>query len=383
MSPVARHHRLLSLFAGDGAGPGRPRPGPPRAATAPPRDSTPAWCCASGAALRRSRPTVVVAHGGDPLKYLVPAMLGTRDAAGLLRHGHLRARGEPGPGGVVAGACPARRCRGGRRRRSARAVPARSCASPRRVRCSPPTGATPTEFHPPERVPPAVRTAGDAGRCRCSPSWARSPPGKRPDRFVEVVAALRRRGVDLRRRRLRRRAARRRRSRARPRRRRGDARVTRRRGRGAPRRRRVRVPEPPHGRRHAGGAHRSGDERDSRWWRRRCPGCGPSWRTAMGGFVVDVDDLDAMVDATARLVAAPRAAPDHGRRGPRRAAWSASASRPSRRVGSRSSSPSWSAAVRRPARAKCARYPARPERSELVDHEVRPAAASARRSSGR
>ncbi len=64
------------------------------------------------------------------------------------------------------------------------------------------------------------------------------------------------------------------------------------------------------------------------------------------GFVVDVDDLDAMVEATARLLLWPGPASDHGRRGARGAVWSGSASTPSPRAGCRSSTPSWPRGVR-------------------------------------
>ena len=40
-------------------------------------------------ALGRFDPDVVVAHGSEPLKYLVPAMLGRRQAPGVLRHRHV------------------------------------------------------------------------------------------------------------------------------------------------------------------------------------------------------------------------------------------------------------------------------------------------------
>jgi len=78
--PGVRHHRLLSLFAG-------PRQVPVDLAIDHPGGERPAvgfdprLVPRLRTVLRREAPTVVVAHGGDPLKYVVPAMIGRESGA--------------------------------------------------------------------------------------------------------------------------------------------------------------------------------------------------------------------------------------------------------------------------------------------------------------
>ncbi len=187
--PGVRHHRLVSLFEGDAQvvvdlaldHPGGDRPA---------QGFDPRLVSRLRATLRRSAPTVVVAHGGDPLKYLVPAMLGTRTplayyATGTFEHAGSRARVAlwrallrraavvAAEGDEVLAQC----------RELLGVAPARSVLAP--------NGRDPGEFHPPEPTPGAgdgVPTLAFVGALT---------PGKRPDRFVEVVARLRRRGVAL------------------------------------------------------------------------------------------------------------------------------------------------------------------------------------------
>ncbi len=191
--PGVRDHRLMSLFAGpdqvpvdlDLAYPGGDRPA---------QGFDPRVVARLGAAMRRARPAVVVAHGGDPLKYLVPAMVGTRTplayyATGTFEHAASRGRVAlwrmllrraavvAAEGDEVLDQC-----------RSLFRVPeARSLLAP--------NGRDPEEFHPapgeavPDRrkgEPPVLAFVGAL------------TTGKRPDRFIEVVAALRRRGIDVR-----------------------------------------------------------------------------------------------------------------------------------------------------------------------------------------
>ena len=189
--PGSRHHRVVSLFAG-------PDQVPVDVALNHPGGERPAegldfrLVRVLRSALRRAKPTVVVAHGGDPLKYLVPAMLGTRTglayyATGTFEHASSAARvvlwrALVGRADVVAaeGEEVLEQCR------ALFHVPeTRSLLAP--------NGRDPAEFRPP------ARRADD--RASASPVLAfvgALTPGKGPDRFIEVVAQLRRRGVALR-----------------------------------------------------------------------------------------------------------------------------------------------------------------------------------------
>ncbi len=186
--PGVRHHRLLSLFAASNAVPvdvALDHGGGDRAA----RGFDPRLAIRLRAELRRTAPTVVVAHGGDPLKYLVPAMLGTRRplayyATGTFEHqsSALRValwRTLLGRADVVAaeGEEVLAQCR-------------RLLRVPEQSSVLAPNGRDPEEFHPSARrrhdVDPVVVFVGAL------------TSGKRPGRFIEVVAALRSRGVGLR-----------------------------------------------------------------------------------------------------------------------------------------------------------------------------------------
>jgi glycosyltransferase involved in cell wall biosynthesis len=191
--PGVRHHRLMSLFAGPDQVPvdlALAHPGGDR----PAQGFDPRLVLRLAAALRRTRPTVVVAHGGDPLKYLVPAMVGTRTplayyATGTFEHARSKARVAlwrrlVGRAEVVAaeGDEVLDQCR------HLFGVPeSRSLLAP--------NGRDPEEFHPGER-----RAGADRGE-EPAPVLAfvgALTEGKRPNRFVEVVAALRQRQLDLR-----------------------------------------------------------------------------------------------------------------------------------------------------------------------------------------
>ncbi len=142
-------------------------------------------------ALARSRPTVVVAHGGDPLKYLVPALLGTSTplayyATGTFEHAASgprvalwrtlvgRADVVAAEGDEVLDQC-----------RSLLRVPVATSVLA-------PNGRDPDEFHPPARhdtdaddatpQPPVLAFVGAL------------TSGKQPGRFIDVVSELRRRG---------------------------------------------------------------------------------------------------------------------------------------------------------------------------------------------
>ena len=141
-------------------------------------------------ALRALDPTVVVAHGGDPLKYLVPAMVGrrrprvyhaigtfagSRTSTTQLRLWRLlakRADVVSAVGDEVAEEC------------------ATLLNVPRgKVRVTP-NGRDPDVFHPRE-------AAGTDGPTALTFVGALTE-GKRPLRFIEVVAAVRDRGSDVR-----------------------------------------------------------------------------------------------------------------------------------------------------------------------------------------
>ena len=140
-------------------------------------------------ALERFDPSVVVAHGSEPLKYLVPAMLGRRRALAYYAIGtysgsgrrsqvelwkRLMARADvvAAEGEEVRDECIAR-----------------FGLPPARVALAP-NGRDPEVFRPPDRTagaaPPLVTFVGAL------------TTGKRPDRFIEVIAALRARGIPLR-----------------------------------------------------------------------------------------------------------------------------------------------------------------------------------------
>jgi glycosyltransferase involved in cell wall biosynthesis len=135
--------------------------------------------------LARHDPAVLVAHGGDPLKYLVPAMAGRRRPLAYYATGTFGAADSParvalwrvlvGRAAVVAaeGEEVLDECR------SLLRVPVdRSLLAP--------NGRDPAQFHP------------GADELRPRPVLAfvgALTPGKRPDRYLDVVEALRREGV--------------------------------------------------------------------------------------------------------------------------------------------------------------------------------------------
>jgi len=189
--PGVRRHRLMSLFAGpDGVpvdvalghdGGERPAVG-----------FDPRLVLRLRAALRRLRPTVVVAHGGDPLKYLVPALAGWRLPLAYYATGTFEHAGRPAR--VALWRALVRRadvvaCEGEEVLEQCRdllGVPAgRSLLAP--------NGRDPVQFHPPE---PHERHPGDGPPALVFVGALTT--GKRPDEFVEVVAALRRGGTAVR-----------------------------------------------------------------------------------------------------------------------------------------------------------------------------------------
>jgi glycosyltransferase involved in cell wall biosynthesis len=187
-TPATRHHRVLSLFAGPdqvGVDLTLDHPGGDTAAVG----FDPRLVVRLRSLLKRTRPSVVVAHGGDPLKYLVPAMIGTGVplayyATGTFEHARRPARvalwrALVGRADVVA-------AEGDEVLSQVRAL----LHVPEERSLLAPNGRDPEEFHPPEgpgdhEVPVLVFVGALTS-------------GKRPQRFVEVVAELRRRGVEVR-----------------------------------------------------------------------------------------------------------------------------------------------------------------------------------------
>lgn len=186
--PGGRHHRVLSLFAGPdqvGVDITLDHPGGDRPAVG----FDPRLVRRLRSVLRALQPTVLVAHGGDPLKYLVPALLGTRRPLAYYATGTFEQAGSPArvalwrmllrradvvaaEGDEVLDQC----------RRLFQVPESRSVLAP--------NGRDPDEFHPPEH-----RTDGDAPTLAFVGALT---AGKRPERFVEVVASLRGRGLDVR-----------------------------------------------------------------------------------------------------------------------------------------------------------------------------------------
>jgi glycosyltransferase involved in cell wall biosynthesis len=188
-APGRRAHRVLSLFDG---------PGQVRAdfslgfdgGSAPAVGYDPRLLPILRTALRRLDPAVVVAHGSDPLKYLVPAMLGRRRPLAYYAIGtysglkerrlHLwlwkrilkRVDVVAAEGLEVEEEC-----------RTLLGVPADRVVVI-------PNGRDPSRFHPSEQArPPGDPVLTFIGALT---------PGKRPDRFIEVVAELRRQGLHFR-----------------------------------------------------------------------------------------------------------------------------------------------------------------------------------------
>ena len=141
-------------------------------------------------ALKRLNPVLVVAHGSDPLKYLVPAMIGRRRPLAYYAIGtyagrrdrplqlrmwrHLMARADvvAAEGNEVAMECT-----------ELLGVPVDRVVMT-------PNGRDPEIFHPRwsdlADLPPMVTFVGAL------------TDGKRPDRYIDVVVALRSRGLDFR-----------------------------------------------------------------------------------------------------------------------------------------------------------------------------------------
>jgi len=194
-APGKRRHRVLALVGGDG--------GPDdavvvdfttgvRSGTASSVGFDPRVLIALRKALRRLSPAVVVAHGGEPLKFLVPAMVGRRRPMAYYAIGTLASQGHrPGrklfwrylvrqpevvttEGEEVLEEC-----------RSVLGVPAERLVLV-------PNGRDAEEFHP---VADAAAEARDVPVVLFLGALTEQ---KRPDRFVEVVAALRAKGLEFR-----------------------------------------------------------------------------------------------------------------------------------------------------------------------------------------
>jgi glycosyltransferase involved in cell wall biosynthesis len=187
-APGVRHHRVLNLFDGPHEVPTDFSIGHPGGA-APAVGFDPRLIYRLRSMLRRLDPTVLVAHGSEPLKYLVPAMggcrrplayyaIGTYSGSGrraqleLWRRLVARADVVAAEGEEVRAECIDRL-----------GVPAG------RVTMTP-NGRDPEVFRPcPRRSDSDEPLMIFVGALN---------PGKRPDRFIEVVSAVRARGVPCR-----------------------------------------------------------------------------------------------------------------------------------------------------------------------------------------
>jgi len=184
--PGVRDHRLMSLFAGPEGVPvdeALAVAGGPQGS----RGYAPRVVLPLRRKLAELRPAAVVAHGGDPLKYLVAAMAGRRVPLAYYATGTFGAAGRrvrttlwralvrrpdvvAAEGEEVFAEC----------RDLLRVPPERLVLAP--------NGRDPAQFRPadgPPRRRPVLSFVGAL------------TTGKRPDRFVEAVAGLRRRGLDL------------------------------------------------------------------------------------------------------------------------------------------------------------------------------------------
>ena len=188
-TPDGRRHRVLTLFE-------RPPEVPSdfslgaRGGTEFTKGFDPRLVIPLRAELSRLEPAVVISHGSDPMKYLVTAMIGRRYplvfyaigtyAGRTDRHGQLllwRTLARRADRVVACGEEVRDECT------SLLGVPAANVFLTA-------NGRDPTKFHPPEhrsvsRIPTVVFVGA-------------LTPGKRPDRFIELVANLRSRGIQLR-----------------------------------------------------------------------------------------------------------------------------------------------------------------------------------------
>lgn len=193
--PGTRAHRLLSLFEGpDGVAVDFPLRHPDRGA--PGVGFEPGLARRLRGVVRRLDPAVVVAHGGEPLKYLVPAMAGRRTplvyyaigtVAEQVHRPNRRAlwRALVGRADVVACEGPEvlSECRTLLKVAETRSVLAPNCRDPHRFR------------------PADTRVGSSGSELDSTPMvtfLGALTPGKRPGRFVDVVAATRAKGVGLR-----------------------------------------------------------------------------------------------------------------------------------------------------------------------------------------
>lgn len=194
--PGVRHHRVLSLFAGpddvvvdralDQPGGDRPAVG-----------FDPRLVLRLRATLAEMAPDVIVAHGSEPLKYLVPATAGRRRPLAYYAIGTysgsdrtsqlLLWRALLGRADVIAAE--------GREVRDE--CIDRLGADPRRVVVTP-NGRDPEVFRPTPAGPAEEDDTAGSGPLPHVMFVGALTPGKRPDRFIELVGILRTRGLALR-----------------------------------------------------------------------------------------------------------------------------------------------------------------------------------------
>ncbi len=188
--PGVRDHRVLNLFAGvpevradfslDFPGGDVPAAG-----------FDPRLVLALRSALRRFDPALVVAHGGDPLKYLVPALIGRRRPLAYYAIGTFPA-GRSSRSVALWRQLLRRVDVVAAEGDEVRAEYIERFGVPPEHITMTPNGRDPAVFHP---RPQGLTTGQPAPMVTFVGALT---TGKRPDRFIEVVAAARARGLEFR-----------------------------------------------------------------------------------------------------------------------------------------------------------------------------------------
>jgi glycosyltransferase involved in cell wall biosynthesis len=187
-SPGVRRHKVLSLFDGSPEVTPDFSVGFPDATNAAGFD--PRLVPRLRAALTHHDPTVVISHGSDPMKYLVAAMIGRRRPLVYYAIGTYA-----GPRDRRLQVCLWRFLTG-------RADRVAACGEEVRSECTSLLGVPPARvFLTANGRDPAVFFPREPGAVPTQPTVVfvgALTAGKRPDRFIDVVAALRARGIQLR-----------------------------------------------------------------------------------------------------------------------------------------------------------------------------------------
>ncbi len=188
-TPGVRRHKVLTLFDSPPEVPSDFSLGFPGGTEAA-KGFDPRLVIPLCAELSRLEPAVVISHGSDPMKYLVTAMIGHRHPLVFYAIGTYAGRTDRHAQLLLW------------RTLSRRADRVIACGEEVRDECTnllrvpaanvflTANGRDPAQFHPPEhRSPSPIPTVVFVGALT---------PGKRPDCFIDLVANLRSRGIQLR-----------------------------------------------------------------------------------------------------------------------------------------------------------------------------------------